>query len=503
MMSMWIKHTIILYLCIVTISATYQKYKKITENIFWYETQLLDYPALRYEVDFRVTFAKEICCPILCLFTNLPETYSYVEKTCLSDVVVEGNVYWFKRSIFILPNNTQNSGSCKLENGHYICEFTTMMLNYEPKVRWLTLGYLCNEQKYLNGVRLEYTTKVQNTTQCEPMQTPPNNFQCDKFYNFVAFPNLFGHRSQAEAVTVIQMFETLISNMDYSCHKYLHYIVCQAFLPRCPNSGSTYSENSSELTVPHLDVICIEMCQEFHTACHEKMQPIINFINCNYYRKTSQLNVSCRHPQVYCYSPPLIENGKVNIPSNKKYNVGVTVTYSCNDDYQMQGNKTSTCEFSGRWTPPPVCKSMLHIKIISFSVSATATCILALAISMYFLRKFKEQKRRQGYFENQPLQKRNKENDAFVSYFSDGPDHIFVQQILQPKLEVESNPPFKLTLHIRDFRADMLIYVNIIKAIRNSNSAIILMSQEYIDSSWCREEFQVRFISEKKTYLSH
>ena len=94
--------------------------------------------------------------------------------------------------------------------------------------------------------------------------------------------------------------------------------------------------------------------------------------------------------------------------------------------------------------------------------------------------------------QNQLLQKRNKENDAFVSFFSDhGPDYDFVKNVLQLKLEEESEPPFKLTIHLRDFRADTLIYVNICNAVTNSNSAIILMSQAYIDAQWCREEFEV------------
>ena len=492
MMLMSSMDILILCLCTVKITGTYHKYKKITENIPWYQTQLLDYPALRYEVDFTVTFAEEKCCPILCLFINLPDIYSHVEHNCLSNLIVEGMVYWYKRTTFIFPNNTQNTGTCRLENGYFTCEIKSAMLNYEPKVRWLTLGYLCNEQKYLNGLQFEYTAKAQNTTQCEPLQTPPYNFQCDKFYNFVAFPNPFGHRSQAEAFTFIQMFDTLIRNMDHSCYKYLDYIVCQAFLPRCPN---LVNNDSSELTVSHLDVICEEMCSEFRIACYDIMQPILNFVNCIYYRRTSELNVSCRHEHVFCDSPPLIKDGRVNIPSSGEYyDVGSTATYSCNDNYQLQGNSTSTCEYSGKWTPPPECNDMINIKIISASASAAVTSILALAITIYFFRRFKERKRRQKYFENQPLHKRNKENDAFVSYFSDGPDHIFVQQILQPKLEEESDPPFKLTLHIRDFRADMLIYVNILNAIKNSNCAIILISQEYIDSPWCREEFQVRIV---------
>ena len=92
-----------------------------------------------------------------------------------------------------------------------------------------------------------------------------------------------------------------------------------------------------------------------------------------------------------------------------------------------------------------------------------------------------------------PNTETQQKNDAFVSFQSDnGPDYNFIKNILQPELEQETNPPFKLTIHLRDFRADTLIYVNIRNAVVNSNSAIILMSQAYIDSRWCREEFEVK-----------
>ncbi len=88
------------------------------------------------------------------------------------------------------------------------------------------------------------------------------------------------------------------------------------------------------------------------------------------------------------------------------------------------------------------------------------------------------------------LKKRKKVHDAFVSYYSDGPDQNFARQYLHFALEMEAQPSFRLVFHERDFRADTLILTNIMNAIRNSNVAIIIMSQEYVNADWCREEFQ-------------
>ena len=39
---------------------------------------------------------------------------------------------------------------------------------------------------------------------------------------------------------------------------------------------------------------------------------------------------------------------------------------------------------------------------------------------------------------------------------------------------------------------------NINNAIKNSNSAIIIMSQDYVDSLWCKEEFEQCYMEHMK-----
>ena len=58
-----------------------------------------------------------------------------------------------------------------------------------------------------------------------------------------------------------------------------------------------------------------------------------------------------------------------------------------------------------------------------------------------------------------------------------------------PELEENQNPPFKLCIHSRDFKPGDPICDNIQKAISQSNSAIIIMSQAFVDSIWCKAEF--------------
>ena len=57
------------------------------------------------------------------------------------------------------------------------------------------------------------------------------------------------------------------------------------------------------------------------------------------------------------------------------------------------------------------------------------------------------------------------------------------------ELEEKYNPQFKLCMHDRDFTPGKQILENIQEARENSNSAIIVMSQHFVESDWCIGEF--------------
>ena len=92
---------------------------------------------------------------------------------------------------------------------------------------------------------------------------------------------------------------------------------------------------------------------------------------------------------------------------------------------------------------------------------------------------------------------RDREYDAFVPYNSEGNDDNFVRDELYEKLELENDPPLKIFFHQRDFKAGTLIHANIANAIAKSNSAIVILSQDFINSRWCIEEFDW-FLEERK-----
>ena len=82
--------------------------------------------------------------------------------------------------------------------------------------------------------------------------------------------------------------------------------------------------------------------------------------------------------------------------------------------------------------------------------------------------------------------KRNREFDAFVLYHFDSDDYFVINYLLP---ELEETEGFKLCIHSRNFVPGRDIKDNIEQALEGSNSAIIVMSQGFVDSIWCKEEF--------------
>ena len=106
-----------------------------------------------------------------------------------------------------------------------------------------------------------------------------------------------------------------------------------------------------------------------------------------------------------------------------------------------------------------------------------------------------QRRRRQTRFDQKKNDKarspRNREFDAFVFYHFDS-DDIFVVGTILPELEEVRN--FKLHIHCRDITPGRDIKDNIEAAIEDSKSAILLMSQGFVDSMWCKEDFTYCYI---------
>ncbi|XP_067277432.1 toll-like receptor 4 [Pseudorasbora parva] len=92
--------------------------------------------------------------------------------------------------------------------------------------------------------------------------------------------------------------------------------------------------------------------------------------------------------------------------------------------------------------------------------------------------------------------------DAFVIFSSY--DEVWVINELMENLE-NGVPPIHLCLHMRDFQAGKSITSNIIdEGILGSRKVIVVVSQHFIDSAWCRFEFELaqsRFMMERSANI--
>ncbi|KAF4105582.1 hypothetical protein G5714_013244 [Onychostoma macrolepis] len=83
-------------------------------------------------------------------------------------------------------------------------------------------------------------------------------------------------------------------------------------------------------------------------------------------------------------------------------------------------------------------------------------------------------------------------------------DEVWVMNELMENLE-NGVPPIQLCLHMRDFQAGKSIASNIIdEGIMGSRKIIVVVSQHFIDSAWCRFEFELaqsRFMMERSANI--
>ena len=486
---------------------------KINDDTTWLMSELNTRPVQQFNYEFNIEFPSENCCPILDIYHR---TNSYmVDKECFTDGV-KGATVWFKNKIhFLEPNKglSPYDGNAAMCTDHRItirCKGAFRMQDFEPKKRYFILGYLCSDlnSKNISLQGLKYEIKVtdeSNITTCEKMQsTTAIALRCAKHIDYVTLPNYFGDYSQMTAsVTFDSLFEFLetmvdslfdfLETMVTPCYKYLEKAVCIALFPPCKNvTTSDGRKTATSILSP-----CKETCNDFVSACYSHLKhTFVNILFCEYFALKHKSD-SCYHIDVECKEPTPLINGYFKIiKGNSSFLAGTIIKHFCDKGYKLEGLQNSTCLLSGEWSSQSQCiptnvdsnLTMSHaFFIIGTPLLITLKCVIVMFVTL--LMRYKRSKIR---VTNKKQQKRNRENDAFISYYSDesSPEQTFVRKVLSPKLEREQEDPFKLLIHERDFKAGTNIVTNIMNAIKHSNAAIILLSQNYVDSRWCRDEFE-------------
>ena len=166
---------------------------------------------------------------------------------------------------------------------------------------------------------------------------------CQPYVQFGAFPDLFG---------VGQQFTYF--GPEFSCSKLFQYsyeFFCSIFILKC--------DPELEQIIPP----CKEMCDGYLDACHSEL-PNSRYIDCNYLPSVKE-DFPCLYKPIVCRERPhTVTNAKIisdfTIVGN--YFFPGIVEYSCKKGFKMEGNKTISCTYDGRWSTPP----HVHLKITIF-----------------------------------------------------------------------------------------------------------------------------------------
>ena len=196
-----------------------------------------------------------------------------------------------------------------------------------------------------------------------------------------------------------------------------------------------------------------------------------------------------------------------NFSHRGQYLLPTTAEYSCSEGFKLHGDKIIKCLSSGVWSLAPHClpEQIQWLLLLLPILLILLTILILIAIYTHKMstkeRKQKEQNLIQLEMEQMDEtlrpspEKRKRVYDAIVFYNFDSEQNFVVDRLLS---ELEENRNFKLCFHCRDFRPGRRIEDNIKDAIEGSNSAIIIMSQGFVDSMWCREEFTHCYIENMK-----
>ena len=424
--------------------------------------------------------------------------------------------------------------TCELvyNNRHLLCQGNITVQDYFPRKFSFSFGFHCRRMSSLRGLKYDIKIHVSNETSC--LELSPSLI-CYPYIQYGARPNLLGNEM------LIKFIFSKLLNSGSSCFQHGAEFLCYVFTNKC--------DPQSNQIIPQ----CREMCYNYLDACG----PLLGkwkSINCDYLPSLYE-EIPCFYKPVRCKEPPIVKNATVvsYFTSSGKYLLHHQAEYTCHQGFKMEGNKTITCLYNRHWSSPPQCsfedsflsysqqeikqtteptatpkiKVIADSRITSISISAVQLLVVVLLlvllvmafVTVIVVYKVEQKKSRnfhlkvdepdteltdmantkrqdsEGLIDADLPLKRKREFDATIFYHFDTDDNFVLNHLLP---ELEEARDFKLFIHSRNFVPGRDIKDNIEEAIEGSNSAILLMSQGFVDSMWCKEEFTHCYIENMK-----
>ena len=280
----------------------------------------------------------------------------------------------------LLRPGTYRFTTCKLDDvdvDMLHCNGRIMIQDYKPRHYGISFGFHCRElvRPSLLGLSFNLTLLGQtNRTVC--YKVPKHNeklFNCLEYYEYTSLPNLIGDLNTQnvhhwmDSSTAPTRLALMFSSNKHFCHKNFKEFFCRIAYPEC---------DPKTKQVVH---ICRRNCYEFLEAClksawqilqelssagfpfHWKWREPINVteeVDCDYLPSVNS-SITCFYKPVTCDPPPNVTNARIirnESQPNGTYLAMSQLEYQCLDErFQMEGNSTVVCQYSGEWNEIPKC----------------------------------------------------------------------------------------------------------------------------------------------------
>lgn len=157
-------------------------------------------------------------------------------------------------------------------------------------------------------------------------------------------------------------------------------------------------------------------------------------------------------------------------------------------------NATSCAAFTGG--SPSLADPLMndYLPLVLVTLCVFAACSFLLCVAFFYRRELRvwvyyrcglRMCYKTTAFDEE--QDRDRLFDAYVSYSIK--DEAFVSQVLSSGLE-QGDPSYRLCLHYRDFNVSAYVADTIVEAVESSRRTIMVLSQNFLHSEWCRFEFK-------------
>ena len=451
-------------------------------------------PGNHYAVRIEATYAPENCCPRFVLSSKAMDPI-LIRDGCYNVSAEELSVLhtaeFSDPNYFHVEDPDPYYDRCTLSNssGMYTCIWVKFDAMFTPANLSLYTYHPCFERQTMDfTVNIYLWTKI-IPHKCKALDT---DSPCHTFYPMAYPSTLFGGNQDFDIPNVAGA--SLVNKyFGNRCHQHLLPSLCRVLFPECTTKGPIFPCRSMCFEVMHA---CSEMAQSFFYAYFPNKVGI-DFAT-EYICRELPDEGRCYSENVTCKFPGQIQHGtllynrKLFLPNETSVvPVHSTATYECNKDYKLDWNRTVVCQYSGQWSKLPQCIPISNKKLIimlgtTFGVLAGIT-VIAILIGLIFRREFVVILYAKFGMRFSRDKEEDRKFDTFIAYNQE--DIGFVKHQLLRALE-KMKPQFKICIHHRDFEIGNFITTNIINAIKQSRRTIILLSQSFIDSEWCKFEFE-------------